>query len=138
MVLAMLLGRTLGPFAGYTVHVDDVAKAHVLALDPTIVPGGQSYILSQPARWDDAKDIVRKRFAEALAARVLVLTGGIDTTEIPVDVSLTESTFGFRLKSFEEQVCSVVGHFLELREKSRAATKPSRISTVNHGVRATA
>src|SRR3569833_558706 len=116
VVLAMLLGKRFGPYAGATVHVDDVARAHVLALLPH-VPGGQSYILSQPARWNDAKDLAKRHFPSAIESRLLVGTGNVEAVDLPVDATLTEQIFGFRHCSFEDQVRSVVGQFLELRAK---------------------
>ena len=118
VVLAMLLGQVFGPYAGATVHVDDVARAHVRALHPSI-PGNQSYILSQPAVWNDAKDIVQQAFPTAMESRLLVTRGHVDSVQIPIDASLTEETFGFTFASFEDQVRDVVRQFLELRMQKR-------------------
>jgi nucleoside-diphosphate-sugar epimerase len=118
VVLAMLLGKKFGPYAGATVHVQDVARVHVKALMPTI-PGNESYILSQPARWNDAKEIAKHAFPEAFERRVLTGAGNVDTAVIPIDSSLTERIFGIRLQTFESQVESTVGHFLELRNRKK-------------------
>jgi nucleoside-diphosphate-sugar epimerase len=118
VVLAMLLGKKFGPFAGATVHVEDVARVHVEALSPT-TPSNCSYILSQPARWNDAKEMVKRDYPEVMEKRLLVGTGSVDTTVIPVDSSLTERTFGFTFQPYEAQVRSVVGHYLELRSRKR-------------------
>jgi nucleoside-diphosphate-sugar epimerase len=118
VVLALLLGKRFGPYAGATVHIEDVARAHVSALDPWVL-GNQSYILSQPARWDDAIEIARQSFPEAMKAKILVSGGSVKTTRLPMDASLTEMTFGFRFASYEEQVKSVVDHFLELRLRKK-------------------
>ncbi|KAM7184445.1 hypothetical protein V8F20_012229 [Naviculisporaceae sp. PSN 640] len=118
VVLAMLLGKKFGPYAGATVHAEDVARVHVASLDPTIL-GNQSYILSRAARWNDAKSIAKREFPEAMKKKLLVRGGNVDTIEIPIDASLTEETFGFRFASFDEQVKSCVGQFLELRLKRR-------------------
>ncbi len=120
LVLAMLLGKRFGPYAGATVHVDDVARAHVAALD-WIVAGGQSYILSQPARWNAAKDIVRREFPAAVEKRLLVVSrGSVGTVELPIDASASEDTFGFSHIGFADQVKSLVGQFLEIRTRTRA------------------
>ncbi|KAH8843640.1 hypothetical protein MCOR27_007535 [Pyricularia oryzae] len=133
VVLAMLLGQRFGPYAGATVHVEDVARAHVAALAVDRVPGNQSYILSgpRPTTWNDAKEIVERRFPEAIKSRMLVTRGSVDTTYLPFDVSLTEETFGFEFTSFEEQVVSTVGQFIELRMQQKAA-----LSRKNAAVRA--
>lgn len=122
MVLAMLLGRRFGPFAGATVHVDDVARCHVAAaVDTAHVPGNESYILSQGSRWNDAKEMAAKSFPVAEKTRLLVKSGNVGTTEIDIDASLAEDTFGLRFKGFSDQVESLVGQFLELKTN----TKPS-------------
>jgi len=119
VVLCMLLGKRFGPYAGASVHVDDVARAHVIALDPT-VPGDQSYILSRPARWNDARDVAKREFPSAMESRLLVAAGNVDTIELPIDASVTERMFGFKHIGFEEQVKSVVGQFLDMRTRGRA------------------
>ena len=134
LVLALLLGKRFGPYIGASVHVDDVARAHVRALNVAAVPGNQSYILSQPTRWNDAKGIVRRAFPAAVETRVLVARGNIGSVELPVDTSLTELVFGFRHISFEEQVKSVVGQFLELRSRNRPKAASSPASRASRGV----
>lgn len=116
MVLAMLLGKRFGPFAGATVHVDDVARCHVAAAVDTVnVPGNESYILSQQSRWNDAKDLAASSFPAAEKTRLLVRSGNVGTTEINIDASLAEDTFRLQFKGFGEQVESLVGQFLELK-----------------------
>jgi nucleoside-diphosphate-sugar epimerase len=119
VILAMLMGKSLAPFAGATVHVEDVARAHVAALDPTIL-GNQSYILSSPARWNDAKTIARRAFPEAARAKIIGRAGNVNSIPIPIDSSLTEAEFGFRFTGFDEQVISTVGQFLELKYRKKA------------------
>jgi nucleoside-diphosphate-sugar epimerase len=118
VVSAMLLGKKWAKgFAGATVHVEDVAHIHVRALDEVAIPGNRSYILDTPSRWDDAKDVVRREFPEAVEKRLLVTTGSCPSFDIDFDASLTERVFGIRFRPFDEQVKSVVGHFLELRTR---------------------
>ncbi|KAK3376536.1 hypothetical protein B0T24DRAFT_221844 [Lasiosphaeria ovina] len=113
-VLALLLGKKFGPYAGATVHADDVARAHVASLNPAVL-GNQSYILSQPTRWNDARKIAEREFADAFKTKALVKGGSVATMHLPIDTSLTDETFGFTFASYEEQVKSVVSHYLELR-----------------------
>lgn len=115
MVLAMLLGKRFGPFAGATVHVDDVARCHVNALDVRSVPGNTSYILSQPSTWDDAREIAGRLFPEAVAKRLLLDTGSLGTTAVDIDVEMAQQTLGVRFKGFESQVKSIVAQYLELK-----------------------
>ena len=49
IMLALLLGKRFGPYAGIIVYVDNVAKAHVKLLSPS-VSGNQSYILGKSSR----------------------------------------------------------------------------------------
>jgi nucleoside-diphosphate-sugar epimerase len=122
---ALILGIALGkrfehPIAGATAHLDDVARAHVRALDRR-VPGDMSYILSQETYWNDIPSIVKREFPDAR----LPSCGAAETLDLPIDARLTEQVFGFRHVGLDEQVKSVVGHYLELRAtaKSRAAAK---------------
>jgi len=119
VVLALLLGKKFGPYAGVTVHAEDVARAHLMSLDPTVL-GNQSYILGQQARWNDAREIARREYPEALKSKLIVRGGGVKTTRLTVDTSLTEDTFGFEFASYEDQVKSVLDHFLELRLQKRS------------------
>jgi hypothetical protein len=85
-----------------------------MSLDPSVF-GNQSYILSQTSRWNDAREIARRCFPEAIKSKMLVMGGSVRTTNLPVDTSLTEETFGFKFASYEEQVKSTISQFLELR-----------------------
>ncbi|KAI9766013.1 MAG: hypothetical protein M1840_007020 [Geoglossum simile] len=122
IILGIVLGRTLGSNASASVHNEDVAMAHVQALSSDI-PGNTSYILSQRARWGDVKGIVQREFPDAVQKRILPNCGSAETHEVAVDTSLTEETFGFTHLGFEEQVKSVVGHYLELQSRNRLNTR---------------
>lgn len=131
MVLAMLLGKGFGPFAGATVHVDDVARCHVSALDVRGVPGNASYVLSQASRWNDARDVAARLFPEAMEKKFLLGTGSVGTTPITIDVEFAQQTLGVRFKGFESQVKSVVAQFLELRA-ARKHVSTARKSDASH------
>jgi nucleoside-diphosphate-sugar epimerase len=122
IILGMTLGKKLGPIASASVHNEDVARVHVQALDAA-VPGNQSYILSQKTHWEDVQGIVQRQFADSVANRTLPNCGGAGTLELAVDASLTEATFGFKHLGLKQQVKSVVGHYLELRSKTRMVSK---------------
>lgn len=129
MVLAMLLGKTFGPFAGATVHVDDVARCHVAAaIDVKGVPGNASYILSQGSRWNDAKQMAARFFPKAMQTKWLVETGNVDTIEMEVDTTLSQDTFGFKFQGFESQVRSLTSQFLALRSE-RGMSKRKGVSS---------
>ena len=110
-----------GALPGAMSHVDDVAKVHVLALDPK-VPGGQNFGLMSGGvngnNWGDSVDIVRKHFPEAVKDGRLPANGTQPTKKFLYDTSETDRILGIKQKSYEEQVVSVTEHYLELLEKA--------------------
>ncbi|KAL7934392.1 NAD(P)-binding protein [Trichoderma chlorosporum] len=119
-----LIGPLLGlpqprPITCLPVHVDDVALMHVRSLDPA-VPGNEDYLSCahslQRVQWDQSFDIVKKHYPKECAEGIFK----VDTAERPktlqsmVDSSKAEKTFGITFKSFEEQILSVTGQYLEL------------------------
>jgi nucleoside-diphosphate-sugar epimerase len=68
---SVLLGVVLGNkndsgYGGNAVYGPDVAKAHVLGLDPKI-KGNQSFVLNTTITWEDAITIAKKHFPDAFA-----------------------------------------------------------------------
>lgn len=106
------------PLPGVTVHLNDVAELHVKALDPSI-PGGSSFALNsqspQGIVYQDATDIVARDYPEQVAKGVLPNSGKTQTLPLKFDASATEKAFNFKFRSFEEQVKSIVDHYLELK-----------------------
>jgi len=117
MIMGLVLGMTT-PYAspGTVIHVDDVARIHVGALDEKKIPGNASFFASIPAQFEDALGIVRRLFPEAVEDGRLPLGGKRGTLPMTVDIQDTISVFG-PLKSYEEMVKSVVGQYLELLAK---------------------
>ncbi|RAO69886.1 uncharacterized protein BHQ10_005898 [Talaromyces amestolkiae] len=116
-VLFPVTGGDNGFTPGSSVHLADVARAHVAALNPQIV-GNQGFILTsgglRGTHWEESLDVVAKNFQDAVQSGVLSNDGKAGTLPIKVDASNTEKALGIRFRSFEEQVKSVVGHYLEL------------------------
>ncbi|RFU80151.1 hypothetical protein TARUN_2066 [Trichoderma arundinaceum] len=121
---ASLLGPLIGrqqpyPVPCNPVHVDDVALMHVRSLDPTI-PGNEDYLSNshslQNLQWDQSFDVIKKHYPKECAEGVFK----IDTTPRPktlklrIDSTKAEKTFGITFKSFEEQILSAAGQYLEL------------------------
>ncbi|UPL02810.1 hypothetical protein LCI18_013744 [Fusarium solani-melongenae] len=119
-------GTTLGvllnnkseiPGLGVSVHVKDVARAHIDALN-LVIRGNRNYLCSsggvEGTTWDDAKDIVRRHFPKAVADGTFPLQGSQPSRPIRLDSSETEEAFGWKFASFEEQVKSLAEHYLEL------------------------
>jgi nucleoside-diphosphate-sugar epimerase len=109
---------------GATVHNEDVARLHVEALQKDKIPAG-SYVASwNPAgavngtNWSDASQIVAKHFPDAVKSGKLSAEGVQPSILEHFDSTKTEKTFGWKLQSYEEQVKSVAGHYLELATKA--------------------
>lgn len=60
--------------------------------------------------WQDATKIVAEKFPEAVAKGILPNNGIQDTRIAKIDRKRSEELFGFKFKTIEEQVESVVGH----------------------------
>lgn len=101
-----------------SVHLDDVAVAHVNALDPSI-PSGSCLIAQseglQGTIWSNAIEIVQRRFPQAVTKGILPNNGLAPTKQTKIDASETARLLGIEFKSYEEQVVSVVEHYLELK-----------------------
>ena len=115
-ILNMLLGNPSFPVLASCVHVDDVAKLHLLALNPRI-PGGRYLATAEDPTGGvtDAFAIVKKYFPEA-AQKVFVAKPRADFVSMPMKVhtSKTVEAFEFEFQGYEEQVKSLVGNYLSL------------------------
>ncbi|KAL8707439.1 MAG: hypothetical protein Q9220_007527 [cf. Caloplaca sp. 1 TL-2023] len=118
VALACALGDGLPePTPGHTVDVDDVAMVHVAALDTSKVPGNDDFLLNAGAlegiKWNDAKEIIERRFPEAVEKGLFPLKGNSETKVLKADATRAEKVFGFKYKEFEDQIVSLVKHYLE-------------------------
>jgi nucleoside-diphosphate-sugar epimerase len=122
MVLGALMDMTMPEMIGASVHVDDVAKAHIDGLKPS-VPGNKDYILSSDAPegicWDDAKRVVQRNFPGAVEKGVLKLEGRMGTRTWRLDTRETEEAFGWEHVSFEETVKELVRQYLGFIEAEK-------------------
>jgi nucleoside-diphosphate-sugar epimerase len=122
VVLGPVTGVEMSYTPGVSVHVRDVALAHVKSLDPKI-PGNQGYLLAsgglKGTRWEDSFDIVARDYPDAVKAGTLSNDGKILTVPQKIDASASEKALGFQYASFEEQVEDVVEHYLELVAASK-------------------
>lgn len=122
VAFAPVLGRKSDfPNPGAMSHVDDVAKVHVLALDPKI-KGNQNFGLISGGvagnKWADSIEIVKKHFPEAVKAGRLPANGAQPTKRLLIDTSKTDKILGIKQRSYEDAVVSVAEHYLELLEKA--------------------
>jgi nucleoside-diphosphate-sugar epimerase len=125
MVMGPLLGQAIdSPMTGFMVHLDDVARMHVMALGPA-VRGNQDFLAAfhtiEELHWHDSFEIVKRRFPKQYAEGVFKFDSIKPpvTTPAKVDSTKAERAFGFNFKSYEEQVVSVVEHYLELIDQKR-------------------
>lgn len=117
MVLSVAFGsKTEELRAGGVVHLDDVARVHVDALDEAKVKvsGARSFLMSVPAVWDEVPKVIKKDYQHAMEKKVIKDDGSQPTSPINFDVTDTEQTFGLRFKNFEEQARSVLDQYVEL------------------------
>jgi nucleoside-diphosphate-sugar epimerase len=109
--------ETTIPLPGTSVHLHDVARAHVRALNPK-VEGNQDFILAcnspDGVVFDDALEIAKKHFPDAIASGVIPLGGTNPTVNFPIDASKAEKVLGLNFLSYEEQVKSVLTQWVEL------------------------
>lgn len=59
ILLGHLLGKPTGPLLAISVHIDDVAKSHVAALEPS-VPAGKYLLDSEEIIWSVARTVVKE------------------------------------------------------------------------------
>ena len=115
--LGHVLGNAGGPTPSTSVFVNDVAVLHVRALDPH-VPGGQLFLAvseDSNTRWEDAFDIVKRHFPQAVDSGIFPLSGSNATKRLIFENDFTKKTLGIEFASFEEQVKSVAEQYLKLK-----------------------
>jgi nucleoside-diphosphate-sugar epimerase len=119
MVLRALMDVNMPRIVGATVHVDDVARAHIDGLKSS-VPGNRDYILSSDAPegvcWEDAESTVKRNFPKAVEKGILKLEGSMPLNPWRLDTRETEDAYGWKPISFEETVRELVEQYLGLVE----------------------
>jgi nucleoside-diphosphate-sugar epimerase len=119
VLLRLVLGSDgFMPLPGTTVHLKDVAKMHVLALNSDKIAGGSNFIAASAGlkgnQFNDYQEIVRRNFPNAVENGTLPNNGDQPTKSLKLDASKSEAVFGFKFQGYETQVVSVVGQYLEL------------------------
>jgi nucleoside-diphosphate-sugar epimerase len=113
-----ILGKGKDPLLTLSVHIDDVAKAHIQALQKS-VPAGR-YLLDSEGpghtNWSDAVPFVKKYYPEAVG-NVFAEDAKPFAIKIVLDNSKAEKAFGIKFKNFEEQVKDTAGFYLSLLPK---------------------
>jgi nucleoside-diphosphate-sugar epimerase len=124
-VLAPALSDSLNsafPYVGTPVHVTDVARAHVDAIDSGLVPGNSEHILSSDTPegvvWDrDVIGICRKYFHDEVESGKLPLQGSLTAIKWRLDGQTTERTFGWKFTSFEETMRQLIAQYLRIQAR---------------------
>ncbi|KAL7948587.1 hypothetical protein V8C42DRAFT_363077 [Trichoderma barbatum] len=111
------------PFVGVPVHVADVARAHVDAVDSTRIPGNTEYILSSDTPdgivWDrDIAAVAKKYFPEEVQSKTLPLEGTLPCIKFRLDGDTTEKAFGWRFTSFEQTMRELLAQYLRLKQNA--------------------
>ncbi|RFU77339.1 nad-dependent epimerase dehydratase [Trichoderma arundinaceum] len=111
------------PFVGVPVHVADVARAHVDAVDASRIPGNMEYVLSSDTPdgvvWDrDTAAVAHKYFPEEVRNETLPLKGSLASIKLRLDVERTERDFGWRFTSFEETMRDILTQYLNLKKNA--------------------
>jgi hypothetical protein len=94
------------------VHLDDVSRIHVGALDEEKVPAGANFITSIPVKFEHTLGIAKQLFPEAVEDGRLPISGR-RTLPLTIDIQATVDAFG-PLKEYEEMIKSVGGQYLRL------------------------
>jgi nucleoside-diphosphate-sugar epimerase len=117
--LAAVFGKKAPiPNASITAHLDDVALLHIKALD-TRVPSNSLWLAvcgeTDTMMWNDALAYAAKRYPKAIEACAFPNDGDQPTLRVVIDSSRTRKFFDVEFKGFEEQVTSMLDHFLKLK-----------------------
>jgi hypothetical protein len=101
ILMSMILGmKPPKSLPGTIVHVKDVAKVHVGALNEEKVVGNKNFFVSiEIPEYEEALDITKRLFPDAVADGRLPLGGTRETTVVHLDTSEAGSTFG-QLKGY--------------------------------------
>ncbi|KAF5010721.1 hypothetical protein FDECE_3132 [Fusarium decemcellulare] len=99
-VMGPLIGiKSEMPTLEASVHLNDVAMAHIDVLNP-LIPGNRNFFCSsgglQGTTWDDAKDIVRRRFSKSVFDGMFTLDGTFPTRPLRLDASEAEDVLGWK------------------------------------------
>ncbi|KAK7542217.1 uncharacterized protein J3D65DRAFT_690000 [Phyllosticta citribraziliensis] len=100
------------------VHVDDVVDCHLMALDRTKIPGGETFLLSMDPVWNDVPMWTRRLFPKEVDEGLLTCHGQCKTKKVRFLPNKARRAFGIEFKGMDSVVRDVVGQYLELIERS--------------------
>jgi nucleoside-diphosphate-sugar epimerase len=119
-MLAPLIGVEISfNIIGHSVHVDDVGRCHVLALNKKKVPGNTNYLISSEAPngvlWDDVKELCKELYPRIVSEKMLPSNGSVPTAIFKFDLSKADQVFGKNQKGFKEQLKDTVDQYLAVK-----------------------
>jgi nucleoside-diphosphate-sugar epimerase len=99
------------------VFLDDIAKAHVLALKAEGVKNLTNLLIigngGEATLWEDVVPVIKKLFPDAVAKGVLKPAMKDKSPAPKFDVASSEEALGFKFAGPEEYVKSVVGQYVD-------------------------
>ena len=114
------LGVKVGhPRITHQVYLDDVAKAHVLALSADVNSGDNLLVVGNKGisvPWSDFVPLIQKQFPDAVARGIIDPKAEDESVGAKFDVASTEELLGYKFGGPEEIIKSVVGQYLALVE----------------------
>jgi nucleoside-diphosphate-sugar epimerase len=124
ILVPTVTGKAYNTEARVTVHLNDVAEAHVRALDLS-TPGDRLYILSsggvEGTKLDDCFGIVASHFPGHIG-RTILNNGSLPSFVFRVDASESARLLGMDFIPFEQQVRDAVGYYIECVERKARST----------------
>jgi hypothetical protein len=118
--MGTVLGTIIdGPKLTAQVLLEDVAIAHVLALDPKIAPHLTNLVVVGNAGkgipWDEMAALIQRHYPQEFKLGILSPTKGQQDWMTNFDVRSSEQALGYRFAGGAEMVKSVVDQYLQLR-----------------------
>ncbi|KAJ4318037.1 hypothetical protein N0V94_004638 [Neodidymelliopsis sp. IMI 364377] len=124
IILMPVTGSTYPMEAGVTVHLDDVAEAHLRALNPSI-PGNRLYLLSsggvEGTKLDDCFEIVARNFPHHVGS-TLPNNGSLPSSVFRVDASESARLLDIDWIPYEQQVRDLVAYYIECVQRRASLT----------------
>jgi hypothetical protein len=118
--MGSVLGTIIdGPKLTAQVLLEDVAKAHVLALDPLVASHLTNLVVvgngGKGIPWDEMAALIERYYPQEVKLGILKPTKGQQDWMTNFDVRSSEQALGYRFAGGAEMVKSVVDQYLQLR-----------------------
>jgi nucleoside-diphosphate-sugar epimerase len=96
------------------VHIQDVAEAHIKALNPDIPDGAKYLLVGKPITWKEVAQIVSRDYPNVAIKISMEAEGGT----MPCDNTKTEQELGMKWRSWEQMIHEVMDQQLGLVKES--------------------